>query len=268
MVPPPTRAARDTANVVTALPTTPPFRLDGRRALVTGGSGGIGQACCVALAEAGASVTAVARHADRLHAVCATFTAAGLDVTGVAVDVTDPDDRQAFFQDHGPFEIAVVAAGMARHRPLLETTEDDFDPVIDLNVRAAYFTARDAARGMGERGGSIIQISSQMGFVGGPERTVYCASKHAVEGMTKAMAIELGCRGIRVNTIGPTFIETELTRATLNDPDKKAWVLDKIALGRLATPTDVMGSVVFLASDASSMITGAHMLIDGGWTAG
>ncbi len=253
---------------MTGLPTTPSFRLDGRRALVTGGTGGIGQACCIALAEAGASVIAVARNIDHLLSFCASCRARDLDVRGVALDMTDPDDRAVVFDDHGPFEIAVIAAGMARHRPLSETTENDFDPVMDLNVRAAYFTARNAALGMGEQGGSIIQISSQMGLVGGPERTVYCASKHAIEGMTKAMAIELGAQGIRVNTICPTFIKTELTRSTLADPDKQAWIRDKIKLARLATPMDVMGAVVFLASDAASMITGTHILIDGGWTAG
>ena len=136
------------------------------------------------------------------------------------------------------------------------------------NARGAYFLAREAARAMKERGGTIIQISSQMGVVGGVERTVYCASKHAVEGMTKAMAIEWGKYGIRVNTICPTFIRTEFTVATLDDPEKSAWVRSKIKLGRLGEVEDIMGAAVFLASDASALVTGTRIMIDGGWTAG
>lgn len=250
------------------IPDTPSFRLDGRRAVVTGGTGGIGIACCAALAEAGGAVTAIARNQDKLDRLVSELIGRGLDVTGVSLDVTDLESLRGFFDRSGPFDVAVVSAGIARHRPAIETRAEDFDQVMDVNVRAAYFTAVEAARGMQERGGSIIQISSQMGFVGGIARSVYCASKHAVEGMTKAMAVELGSKGIRFNTICPTFIRTELTRSTLEDPELSAWIMSKIKLGRIAEPSDIMGAVVFLASDASAMITGTHILVDGGWTAG
>jgi 2-deoxy-D-gluconate 3-dehydrogenase len=140
---------------------------------------------------------------------------------------------------------------------------------MSVNVRAAYFVAQAAATGMVERGGgSIVQISSQMGHVGGPDRAVYAATKHAVEGMTKSMAIEWGPKGIRVNTICPTFIRTPLTEGTFADPERVAWIEQKIKLGRVGEVEDIMGAVVFLASDASSIVTGASILIDGGWTAG
>ena len=152
---------------------------------------------------------------------------------------------------------------------MLDIEPDDFDAVMDLNVRAAYFVARNVARGMVAAGkkGSLITISSQMGHVGGPNRSVYCASKHAIEGMTKALAIELGPQGIRANTIGPTFILTELTKPYFENPAFKDWVLSKIKLGRIGALEDLMGPVVFLASDASALITGTALLVDGGWTA-
>ena len=249
-------------------PACPTFRLDGHRAIVTGGTGGIGFAACAALAQSGAAVTLVARNQERVDRSVARLVADGHEVEGAQLDVTRLDDLREFFRLNEPFDIAVISAGMARHRPALETHEDDYDPVMGLNVRAAYFTAIEAARSMDRRGGSIIQISSQMGMVGGIDRSVYCASKHAIEGMTKAMAIEWADKGIRVNTICPTFIRTDLTSETLDDPERKEWILSKIKLGRIAEPADIMGAVVFLASDASSMITGTHILVDGGWTAG
>jgi NAD(P)-dependent dehydrogenase (short-subunit alcohol dehydrogenase family) len=248
------------------LPRTPSFRLDNRRALVTGGSRGIGLGCAVALAEAGAEVVIAARGNAELGNTVAEMQAAGLNADGHPLDVTDLDAVRGYFDAHGPFDILVNSAGLARHSPALDTDPEDFDAVSAVNIKAAYFLAQQAAKGMGS-GGAIIQISSQMGHVGGIDRAVYCASKFAVEGMTKAMAIEWGARGIRVNTICPTFIRTPLTEPTFKDPDKLAWVMSKIKLGRVGEVSDIMGAVVFLASDAAAMITGTSLLVDGGWTA-
>jgi NAD(P)-dependent dehydrogenase (short-subunit alcohol dehydrogenase family) len=166
--------------------------------------------------------------------------------------------------------VFVNSAGTARHSQALETKTEDYDAVMGVNVRAAYFASVAAAKAMlaGARGGSIINISSQMGHVGGIDRGVYAASKHALEGMTKSMAIEWGPHAIRINTIAPTFIRTELGEQTLRNPERKAWILSKIKLGRVGEIEDIMGAVVFLAGDAAKMITGTSLLIDGGWTAG
>ena len=249
------------------LPRTPSFRLDGRRALVTGASRGIGLGCAVALAEAGAHVILVARGEGGLAEAVAEMTAAGLSAEGHALDITDRAAVAGLLDTVGPVDVLCNSAGLARHSPALETAEEDYDAVMEINVKAAYFLAQAVAARMGS-GGSIIQISSQMGHVGGIERAVYCASKHALEGMTKAMAIEWGPKAIRVNTICPTFVMTELSRPTFADPDKRAWIMSKIKLPRVAEVEDIMGAVVFLASDASAMVTGTSLLIDGGWTAG
>ncbi len=250
------------------LPRTPSFRLDGRRAFVAGGSRGLGLAGAVALAEAGAELVVAARGAEALEAAVAELCAAGHRARAVPLDVADLDAMRAVLAAEGPFDILLNAAGTARHAPALETRPEDYDAVMGLNARAAYFLAQEAARGMAARGGgSIIQISSQMGLVGGPDRAVYTASKHAVEGMTKAMAIEWGPMNIRVNTICPTFIKTKLNAATFDDPEKRAWIEANIRLPRAGRVEDVMGAVLFLASDASSLVTGTALCVDGGWTA-
>ena len=249
------------------LPRTPSFRLDGRRALVTGGSRGIGLGCAVALCEAGAHAVIAARNAGEVAKAVSEIREAGLSAEGHRLDVTDLTAVREYFAAHGPFDILANSAGMARHGPALETTPEDFDAVAEVNIRAAYFLAREAAKGMAG-GGSIIQISSQMGHVGGTDRSVYCGTKHALEGMTKAMAIEWAERQVRVNTICPTFIRTPLTESTFNDPEKVQWIEGKIKLGRVGKVEDIMGAVVYLASDASALVTGASILVDGGWTAG
>ncbi|MEL6203296.1 MAG: SDR family oxidoreductase [Pseudomonadota bacterium] len=252
------------------LPQTPSFRLEGKTALVAGASSGIGLACATALAEAGAYVVCAARSAEKLQAVVDAINNAGYRAEALVLDITDIEATEGAVGTLRQLDVYVNSAGLARHGPGLETSEEDFDAVADINWKAAHFSAREAARKMkeGGRGGSIITISSQMGHVGGIDRTVYSASKHAIEGMTKSMAIEWGSVGIRVNTICPTFIRTPLTQSTFDNPDRVAWIKDKIKLGRVGEVDDMMGPVVFLASDASALITGTSILVDGGWTAG
>ena len=252
------------------LPRTPSFRLDGQRALVAGGSRGIGLGCAVALAEAGAHVVVAARGQAQLEATVAEMQEAGFSAEALVLDVTDVAAVEAAVAAQGPFDVLVNSAGIARHSQAVDTKHGDFDAVMNANVRGAYFLATAVARGLMAAGkpGSIIQISSQMGHVGGIDRAVYCGTKHAVEGMTKAMAIEWGPKGIRANTICPTFILTELTQPTFDNPEKRAWIEAKIKLGRVGRIEDIMGACVYLASDASALVTGTSLLVDGGWTAG
>ena len=252
-----------------SLPRTPSLRLDGRRALVTGGTRGIGLGAAVALAEAGAAVTISARTASDVEATVGAFRAAGLAAAGAVFDVTDVAAVAGFVTAAEPFDILVNNAGGARHAPFLEVTEADYDAVMALNVKSIVFASQAVAKRLIAvgRGGSIIHISSQMGHVSGPERSIYSASKFAVEGLSKAMAIELGPHNIRVNTICPTFIETEMTAQKLAAPAFRDWVLGKIKLGRLGRVEDLMGPIVLLASDAGAMMTGSSVMVDGGWTA-
>ena len=251
------------------LPRTPSFRLDGRRALITGGTRGIGLGAAVALAEAGAAVTVAARTAADVETVINEMAGAGLAAEGVALDITDTETVRAFIGDVEPFQILVNSAGTSRHSSFAGITAANYQAVMDLNLAATLFVSQAVVSSLLEAGlpGSIIHISSQMGHVGGPDRALYAASKFAVEGLSKAMAIELGPHNIRVNTICPTFIETELTAKNLSDPAFRSWVLSKIKLGRLGQIEDIMGPVVFLASDAAALVTGASLLVDGGWTA-
>jgi NAD(P)-dependent dehydrogenase (short-subunit alcohol dehydrogenase family) len=260
---------------VTVLPTTPSFRLDGRRALVTGASRGIGLGGAAALAAAGAHVVLAARTTADLDDAVAAIRSRGHSAEALVLDVGDLDAVAISIAETGPFDILFNNAGINRPGPMTAMTRDDFDAVMSVNVRAAYFVAQAVARGMiaaiesgGMVGGSIINTSSQMGHVGGYDRTVYAASKHAIEGLTKSMAVELAAHRIRVNAIAPTFIRTPLTASTFADPERVAWIESKIKLGRVGEIEDIMGAVVFLASDAAGLVTGTSILIDGGWTAG
>ncbi len=252
------------------LPKTPSFRLDGRRAFVAGASRGIGLGCAVALAEAGAHVVCAARGAAALDEAVAAMTASGMSAEAVALDVADADAVRGLFAGQPAFDVVCNSAGIARHAPALETDLSDYDAVMGVNARAAHVVATEAARAMIAAGlrGSIVTVSSQMGVVGGVDRTVYAASKHAVEGMTKSMAIEWAPHGVRVNTIAPTFIRTPLAEQTLAIAERRAWIESKIKLGRVGEIEDIMGAVVYLASDASALVTGTSILVDGGWTAG
>ncbi|WP_299084607.1 SDR family oxidoreductase [uncultured Ruegeria sp.] len=252
------------------LPPAPSFRLDGKRALVAGASSGIGLACATALASHGAEVTVAARSEGKLAEVVEAFADKGWKSHTLALDVADVATTEAALDAAGPFDILINSAGLARHTPAVETSEADFDTVSDLNFKGAYFLTRAVARGLIAAGkpGSLINITSQMGQVGGIDRAVYCGTKHAVEGFTKAMAIEWGPLGIRVNTIAPTFIRTPLGEQTLAIPERRAWIEDKIKLGRVGELSDLTGAAVYLASDAASLVTGTALLVDGGWTAG
>lgn len=251
------------------LPCTPSFRLDGKTALVTGASSGIGQACAAALAEAGAHVVCAARNADNLDRTVAAIRAEGWSAESLPLDMADLQSLDAALSDRPAFDIVVNSAGLARHGAALDTTIADYDAVMGINLRAAYFLSTRSAAAMKAAGvkGTIIHISSQMGHVGGIDRAVYCATKHGLEGMVKAMAIEWGRLGIRINTICPTFIRTPLAEQTLADPERRAWIEEKIKLGRLGEVEDIMGAVLYLAGDASGLVTGSSLRVDGGWTA-
>lgn len=251
------------------VPHTPSFRVDNQRALVTGGSRGIGFAAAVALAAAGAEVWIAARDEQQLQLAVTLAAEQNIRLHPVVVDITDNHAVATVLAELPSFSILVNSAGLARHQPFTEVSEENYDAVMALNLRATFFISQHVARSMLAKGmgGSIIHISSQMGHVGGPNRSVYCASKFALEGLTKTMALELGVTGIRVNTLCPTFIETELSRASLADPAFKRYVLENIKLQRLGTIEDIMGPVVFLASPAAALITGSSLMVDGGWTA-
>jgi NAD(P)-dependent dehydrogenase (short-subunit alcohol dehydrogenase family) len=251
------------------LPVTPSFRLDGRSALVTGAGRGIGLALASALAEAGADVTLVARSETEVAAGALAIRQRGGSAGHALLDVTDLAEVARFFAERAPFHVLVNNAGLNRPMPMTEVAEDDFDAVIGLNVKSAYFVAQACVRRMIATGtaGNLIHIGSQMGHVGGANRSLYCASKWAVEGMNKAFALDLAQYGIRSNTIAPTFIETPMTRPFLEDAAFRTSVLQKIKLGRLGTVEDLMGAVVFLASDAAALVTGTSLVVDGGWTA-
>jgi NAD(P)-dependent dehydrogenase (short-subunit alcohol dehydrogenase family) len=255
--------------VTVELTPTPSFRLDGKRALVTGAGRGIGAAAATALAEAGAHVMLVSRTDDDLQELGLALSAKGGKASAQALDVRDVEAVRRFIAAQQPFDILVNNAGTNKPAPFVEVTTEDYDFVTELNVRAAFFVAQAVARRLIEakRPGSIINMSSQMGHVGGPRRTVYCASKHAMEGFTKAMAIELAPQNIRVNTLAPTFIETPMMRPFFENEAFRKDTLSRIKLGRLGQLEDLTGAIVFLASDASVLMTGSSLVIDGGWTA-
>ena len=245
------------------------FRLDGKRALVTGAGRGIGLAIAQALAAVGAHVTLAARSKVEIEKAAAEIAALGQLADFIVLDITNLSQTRKYIEAQEPFDVLINNAGTNRPGPFMDMSVDDYDTVFDLNSRAVCFASQAVARRLisAKKPGSIVNISSQMGHVGAAGRTIYCASKHAVEGLTKAMGVELAPHNIRVNTICPTFVETPLTKPFLEDHAFKAFVLDKIKLGRIGQVQDIVGGVLYLASDASSMVTGSALKIDGGWTA-
>ena len=253
-------------------PVLPAQRLDGRHAIVTGAGRGIGRAAALALAEVGASLTLFARTEDELDAVAREVHDRGAQADTCTGDVRSPDDVRRLVEAasaHDNLSICVTAAGLNRPGPTLEQTVDDFDLVVDTNLRGTYLTCRAfAAAVVGQgHGARIVALSSQMGEVGYPGRAAYCASKHAVNGLVRALAVEWAPLSISVNAVAPTFVDTPLTRPMFEDAAFKADVLRRLPIGRIGTPSDVVGAIVFLASDQADLVTGHVLAVDGGWTA-
>jgi NAD(P)-dependent dehydrogenase (short-subunit alcohol dehydrogenase family) len=241
-----------------------PLDLTGRTILITGAGRGLGRACALAAADAGARIIAVSRTESDLQSLSE---ARPGHIEPWAMDATSAEFF-AHVEALDRLDGLVNNAGFNRPQPFLEVDEETLDGMLALNVRAAFRAAQSAARVMTrQRSGAIVNMSSQMGHVGSPRRTVYCLTKHAIEGLTKAMAVELAPIGIRVNSVAPTFIETPLTAPMLADEAFRRFVFDRIPMGRLGKPEEVAGAVVFLLSDQASLITGASLLTDGGWTA-
>ncbi len=251
------------------VPKTPSFSLDGKRALVTGAGTGLGRAASHALAQAGAEVVLLGRRLEPLQAVADEMRAYSASGISLSCDVCDRESLRKASQSWGDIDVLVNNAGYNKPQVFPDISHDAIDDIIDLNVRAAIEVAQVVSQQMIARKapGSIVIMSSQMGHVGGTKRSLYCASKHAMEGFTKAAAVDMAKSGVRVNTVCPTFIETPLTKPFFEDPAVKQDVIDRIQIGRLGRLEEIMGPVVFLASDASSLITGTSILVDGGWTA-
>ncbi len=249
------------------------LRLDGRVALVTGAGRGIGEAIARFLAAAGAQVVLVSRTRSELEALAADIVRAGGQALVRPCDVTDSAAIRALVDSLPALDIVVNNAGTNFPEPLPQVSDEHLDAMLDLNTRAVFVVSQAAVRKMlqapdrASRGGAVINISSQMGHVGSPNRTVYCMTKHAVEGLTKAMAVELAAQGIRVNSIGPTFVDTPLVRRIVDTPEKQRFVLSNIPMGRLASVEDIAAAAAYLASPAAAMVTGTCLRVDGGWTA-
>lgn len=243
------------------------LRLDGRTALVTGAGGGTGRAIALALAEAGARVVLVGRTRSSLEETAAAVDAAAPAPLVSPCDVTDAAEVRALIGALDRLDILVNNAGSNIPRRFVEVEDADLDALIALNLRAVFVVAQAAVRRMLEHGGAIVNISSQMGHVGAPDRSVYCMTKHGVEGLTKAMAVELAAHGIRVNTLAPTFVDTPLIRRIVDTPEKRASLMSRIPMGRMARDREIALAAVYLASDAAAMVTGTSLLVDGGWTA-
>jgi NAD(P)-dependent dehydrogenase (short-subunit alcohol dehydrogenase family) len=242
--------------------------LDGRTALVTGAGRGIGRGCALALAEAGADVVAVSRSPDELERVAEEVRELGRGARAVALDVTHGKSVRRLVSELPRLDVLVVSAGTNLPEPFLDVSDEQLDSLLTLNVRAVFLTVQAAARRMVDAGGgSIVLISSQMGHVGACRRSVYCTTKHAVEGLTKAVAVELGPHRVRVNAVAPTFVETPMTAPFLAEAGFREDVVSRIPLGRIGRVEDVTGAVVYLASDAAGLVTGTSLLVDGGWTA-
>lgn len=240
--------------------------LTGKTALVAGASRGIGRGVALGLAESGAAVWLMGRGGEELERLASEIQGSGAQAQALVADVTDMRQLEAAFAQISTLDLVVINAGTNIPEPFAQVSEDHYDHIMNLNVKAAFFTAQAALEKIAG-GGAVVFVTSQMGHVGAANRTVYCASKHAVEGLAKAMALELAPQGIRVNCVAPTFAETDLTRPMLGDPGFQTSVLSRIPLGRLGRVEEVAAAVVFLCSGQASLITGTSLLVDGGWTA-
>lgn len=251
----------------------PTFRLDGSTALVTGAGRGLGAAIAEAYAASGADVILLGRTQSHLDEVVQRINAAGYRSRLITCDVTDDKALRDAIAGLATLDILVNNAGTNFPEPFVEVSDEHLDTMLDLNVRGCFVAAQAAVKKMLEddarttKGGCVINMSSQMGHVGSPNRTVYCMTKHALEGLTKAMAVELAPQNIRVNSIGPTFTDTPLMRKVVDTPDKRDFIMSRIPMGKLATLGDIAAAAVYLASPAAGMITGTHLVVDGGWTA-
>jgi NAD(P)-dependent dehydrogenase (short-subunit alcohol dehydrogenase family) len=249
------------------------FRLDGRHALISGAGRGIGQACALAMASAGATVWVLARSADQVEETCAAIRAEGGTSHALIGDVTKAADVERVFATIARLDILVNNAGTNIPEPFVAVSEAHLDRVLNLNVRSAFLVAQAAVRKMmtdperKTKGGVVINMSSQMGHIGSPNRTVYCMTKHAIEGLTKAMAVELAPANIRVVSVAPTFVDTPMTAPMFERPGFREFVLNRIPLGRIGTMDEIAAAVLYLASPGAALVTGTSLVVDGGWTA-
>lgn len=249
----------------------PSFRLDGQVALVTASSKGIGRACALALAHAGADIVLGLHDRASGQDLAAEIGGLGRRVLPVQMDVTRLDEIRGGVSEalaaFGQIDILVNNAGIGAPNPAEDVTEADFDATLAVNLKGTFFTAQAVGRHMLERGrGTIINMSSQAGAVALPTESVYCMTKAGVSHLTRCLALEWAPRGVRVNAVAPTFVETPGTRKWLDDEAFRASVVRRIPLGRVGQPVDVAGAVVFLASPAAALITGETLMVDGGWT--
>jgi NAD(P)-dependent dehydrogenase (short-subunit alcohol dehydrogenase family) len=251
----------------------PSFRLDGLVAMVTGSGTGIGAGIASGFAEAGADLVLVGRTVGPLEATARRVESFGRKAAIIVCDLTDRAELRRRVASLPSLDILVNNAGTSIPEAILEVTDTNLDAMVNLNVTALFVASQAATRKMldapdrTQRGGAIVNISSQMGHVGAVNRTVYCMTKHAVEGLTKAMAIELAPHRIRVNSVGPTLVDTPLARRVVDTPEKRAYFESRIPLGSWAKVEDIVAAALYLASPAAAMVTGAHLLVDGGWTA-
>jgi NAD(P)-dependent dehydrogenase (short-subunit alcohol dehydrogenase family) len=250
----------------------PTFDLKGKVAVVTGASMGIGYGLAKALANAGAKVVATARHMKELQSLVDEISREGGEALAISLDVTDVKDIEEVMKEvqhkFGSIDILVNNAGLGTNQCAVEVTEEDWDLMMDVNLKGLFFCCQAAGKIMLQQGaGKIVNISSQASVVGIKEHAVYCASKGGVNQLTRVLALEWSAKGVNVNAVAPTFTYTPGTAERLDDPSYLKGVVDRIPIGRVAEIKDVAGAVIYLASPAGDMVTGTVLLIDGGWTA-